>query len=283
LTHERDDARGNAKPMKALVLSAGMGERLMPLTATMPKPIVEVGGRPLIHYPLKMLAHAGVTEVAINLHHLAAAVRTTLGTGSTLGLRITYAPEMTLLGTGGPLVGLRDFFGDETFAILNCDTIIDLDLRALAEFHRASGGLATLVLRESDTTDTYSRIEIAADQRVLRMRLLMRRTPVKFEDYGPALDSAEAARLRAYMYCGVLLCEPALFELMPPIAPPFSLMGELFAPLLTRGAAIFGHVHRGFFRTVDDLRSLEALRSEFTASPPHLPFLQARGGEIRRP
>ena len=61
--------------MKALVLSAGKGERLMPLTATVPKPIVEVGGRPLIHYPLRMLARAGVTDVAINVYHLAAAVR----------------------------------------------------------------------------------------------------------------------------------------------------------------------------------------------------------------
>ena len=259
--------------MKALVLSAGKGERLMPLTAAVPKPIVEVGGRPLIHYPLRMLAQAGVTDIAINVHHLAAAVQTALGSGDALGVRITYAPEVTLLGTGGPLPGLREFFGKETFAILNCDTIIDLDLRALAEFHRKRGGLATLVLRESDTPETYSRIEIGADSRVRRMRLLTRRAPVEFDDYGPALDAADAARLAAYMYCGVLLCEPALFDLMPPIAPPFSLMGDLFAPLLAQGQAMFGHVHRDFFRTVDDLKSLEALRAEFAAAPPRLPFL----------
>ena len=155
--------------MKALVLSAGKGERLMPLTETVPKPIVEVGGRPLIHYPLRMLARAGVTEVAINLYHLAAAVQKALGGGDALGMRITYAPETTLLGTGGPLVGLRQFFGDETFAILNCDTIIDLDLRALEEFHRRRGGLATLVLRESGTPEAYSRIEIDSDARIRRM------------------------------------------------------------------------------------------------------------------
>jgi NDP-sugar pyrophosphorylase family protein len=60
---------------------------------------------------------------------------------------------------------------------------------------------------------------------------------------------------------------------MPPIAPPFSLMGDLFAPLLAQGRAMFGHVHRGFFRTVDDLKSLEALRAQFAAAPPRLPFL----------
>lgn len=262
--------------MKALVLSAGRGERLMPLTATVPKPLVAVGGRPLIHYPLGMLARAGVTEVAINVHHLAAAVQTALGGGGALGLRITYAPEAVLLGTGGPLPGLRKFFGNETFAILNCDTIIDLDLLALAEVHRARGGLATLVLRETGTPDAYSRIEIDADARVRRMRLLKRRAPVEFEDYwsgGTALDAAGAAGLGAYMYCGVMLCEPALFELMPAITPPFSLMGDLFAPLLARGQALFGYVHRGWFRTVDDLKSLEALRAEFAAAPPPLPFV----------
>jgi NDP-sugar pyrophosphorylase family protein len=269
--------------MKALVLSAGRGERLLPLTATIPKPIVEVGGRPLIHYPLSMLARAGVTDVAINVHHLAAAVQHALGSGDSIGVRITYAPETVLLGTGGPLVGLREFFGNETFAILNCDTIIDLDLRAVAQFHRNHGGLATLVLRASDTSGVYSRIEIGADARVRRMRLLMRRAPVEFEDYGPALEPAAAARLDSYMYCGVLLCEPALFDMMPAARPPFSLMGDLFAPLLSRGQPMFGYVHRGLFRTVDDLKSLEALRAEFAAAPPYLTFLRSRQLKSERP
>ncbi|HEY2525530.1 MAG TPA: NDP-sugar synthase [Candidatus Binataceae bacterium] len=259
--------------MKALVLSAGMGERLMPLTATLPKPIIEVGGRPLIHYPLRMLARAGVTEVAINVHHLAAAVRSALGNGEALGVRITYAPEATLLGTGGPLPGLREFFGDETFAILNCDTIIDLDLGALGDFHRGRRALATLVLRESRTPQAYSRIEIDADARVRRMRLLRGRAHGEFDDYAPPLGAAEAARLEGYMYCGVLLCEPALFELMPPRPAPFSLMGDLFAPLLAEGQSMSGCVHRGFFRTVDDLQSLEALRAEFADAPPALRFI----------
>jgi len=129
------------------------------------------------------------------------------------------------------------------------------------------------VLRESDTPEAYSRIEIDADARVRRMRLLKRRAPAEFDDYGPALDAADAARLAAYMYCGVLLCEPAVFKLMPATPPPFSLMGDLFAPLLAQGLPMFGYVHRGMFRTVDDLKSLEALRAEFAATPPRLRFL----------
>ena len=114
--------------MRALVLAAGMGERLRPLTDVTPKPMLELGGHPLIHYPLAMLRRAGITDVAINLHHLASVIQHGLGDGSQLGLRITYAPEPVLLGTGGPLNGLRNFLGGDTFVIANSDTILDLDL-----------------------------------------------------------------------------------------------------------------------------------------------------------
>jgi NDP-sugar pyrophosphorylase family protein len=264
--------------MKALVLSAGRGERLLPLTETVPKPLVHLGGRPLIDYPIRMLAHSGVTEIAINAHHLAAALETALGRGDALGVRITWAPETVLLGTGGPLVGLRDFFGSETFAVLNCDTIIDLDLHALAGFHRARGALATMVLRSPDDSAIYSRVELDADSRIRRMRLLRGRAaaesrgPAEFDDYPASLGSDEAARLSSYMYCGVMLCEPAAFKLMPS-SLPFSLTADLLAPMVAQGFLVFGYLHAGFFRTVDDLKSLEALRSEFAAAPPHLPFL----------
>jgi NDP-sugar pyrophosphorylase family protein len=144
--------------MKALVLSAGYGERLRPLTKTIPKPLLEVGGRPLIHYHLLMLKAAGITEVAINVHHLAAQIENALGDGDALGLSITYSRETELMGTGGSLLALRHYFGEAPFVILNCDTIIDLDLAQMIAFHRTSGGLSTLALRDGVDADAYSRI-----------------------------------------------------------------------------------------------------------------------------
>src|SRR5258708_25020150 len=105
--------------MRALVLAAGMGERLRPLSNEMPKPMLPIGGRPLIHYPLAMLKCAGITEVAINVHHLASKVQDGLGDGSQLGMRITYAPEPVLLGTGGPLDGLRGYLGGDSVLFSN--------------------------------------------------------------------------------------------------------------------------------------------------------------------
>ena len=258
--------------MKGLVLSAGYGERLRPLTETTPKPLLEVGGRPLIHYPLLMLRHAGIADVAINVHHLAADIERTLGDGAALGLRITYSPERVLAGTGGPLAVLRDYFGDEPFVLLNCDTILDLDLAALIRFHRDRAAMATFVLRAGGDPDAYSRIECEPGGRIRRMRLLRGRTRGAFDDYPRDLDPQAAAALTPLMYCGVMVCEPAVFA-MTPAAPPFSLMGDLFAPIAARGVPLFGYLHRGFFRTVDDLPGYQAVRREFAAAPPPLPYL----------
>ena len=253
--------------MKALVLAAGMGERLRPLTELTPKPMLELCGRPLIHYPLAMLRRAGVTDVAINLHHLGSAIQRGLGDGSQLGLRITYAPEQILLGTGGPLNGLRSFLGDDTFVIANSDTLLDLDLSAMLGFHRAHAALATIALFHPANLDYYSRLEIDADQRLRRMRLLMRRDPLQYDDYPVALDDSVAATLSSFMYCGVILAEPAVLDLLPP-NPPWSLMVGLFAPMVARAQAVFGYVHTGYFRTMDDLKSYDALKAEFASSPP---------------
>src|SRR5260370_18215838 len=117
--------------MKALVLSAGYGERLRPLTEKIPKPLLTIGGRPLTHYPLLMLKHAGITEIAINVHHLADQIQNALGDGSSLGVKITYSPEKTLLGTGGPLPPLRSFFGNDSFEFLTSDTMLPFDFLPL--------------------------------------------------------------------------------------------------------------------------------------------------------
>jgi NDP-sugar pyrophosphorylase family protein len=258
--------------MKALVLSAGYGERLRPLTNITPKPLIEVGGRALIHYALLMLRRAGITEVAINLHHLAGAIKEALGDGHALGLQITYSYEQALAGTGGPLAILRDYFGGERFVMLNCDTIIGLDLTEVIGFHQARHALATFVLRSGGDPDAYSRIECSADSRIRRMRLLTGRARGVFEDYPPTFDRQVAASLTPYMYCGVMVAEPEVLAAVTR-PPPFSLMGDLFAPMLTRGAALFGYVHDGFFRTVDDLKSYEELCAEFSVSPPPLSYL----------
>jgi NDP-sugar pyrophosphorylase family protein len=258
--------------MRALVLAAGIGERLRPLTETTPKPLLEIGGRPLIHYPLAMLRRAGIRDVAINVHHLAEKISNALGDGARFGINITWAPEPTLLGTGGPLNGLKDFLGADTFVIANSDTILDLDLAEVISFHRRRGALATIVLAHPENLDYYSQLQIDSDARIRRMRLMMKRSPLTYDDFPPELEDALAAKLTSYMYCGAIVVEPAALDLIPGTTP-WSLFTGLFGPMVARGLPVYSWVHRGFMRTLDDLAGYDRLRAEFATRPPPVAIL----------
>jgi NDP-sugar pyrophosphorylase family protein len=147
---------------------------------------------------------------------------------------------------------------------------MSLDLRRVIEFHRERRSLATFALRRC--ADNYSRIEIDAEARIRRMRLLRRGATNEFDDYPPALELEVASMLSAYMYSGAMVCEPAVLAVLPKVAP-FNLMGDFFAPLVARDVPLFGYVDYGFFRTVDDVKSYEALQAEFATSPPALAYL----------
>jgi mannose-1-phosphate guanylyltransferase len=260
--------------MKALVLAAGLGERVRPLTETIPKPMLEIGGRPLIHYAFAMLRSADVKQVAINVHHLAGKIQDGLGDGQAFGLDISYSPEANLTGTGGPLNVLRDYFANETFVLANSDTIIDLDLAAMLAFHRARGATATIALFKPLDDREHEHLEVDRDGRVRRMRLLKSRNPLAYSDYPAELRDVDASALDWFMYPGVMVLEPAIFDLIPK-STPWALFGGLLGPMVANGLPVFGFVHRGFFRTVDDLKVYESIRREFEVSPPkfeHLTF-----------
>ena len=101
--------------MKAMVLAAGQGTRLRPLTDTQPKALVPVGGRPMIEYSLLLLRHYGIRDVVINLHHHGEQIENRLADGSQLGLQISYSIEPELLDTGGGLLKAKPFFAKRDF------------------------------------------------------------------------------------------------------------------------------------------------------------------------
>ena len=118
--------------MRAMILAAGRGERLRPLTDSIPKPLLEVGGKLLIEHHLDHLAAAGFREVVINLSHLGDQIRDTLGNGNTWGLNIHYSPEPPgALGTGGGIKQALPFLGEAPFAIINGDVFSSYPLARL--------------------------------------------------------------------------------------------------------------------------------------------------------
>ena len=132
--------------MKAMVLAAGLGTRLQPLTFEIPKPMVPVLDRPVMAHILDLLRRQGFDEVIANLHWFPDAIR------DYFGERIEYRYEEELLGTAGGVRNVRDFFGDQEVVVISGDALTDVDLNALVARHREAGGIATLTVKQVPDT-----------------------------------------------------------------------------------------------------------------------------------
>ncbi len=222
----------------AMILAAGRGERLRPLTDATPKPLLPVGGRPLIVRHLERLAQAGFPRVVINLAHLGEQIEAALGDGSTWGLRIRYSREGEgrALETGGGICKALPLLGDGPFLVVNGDLFTDLDYGALAI---PEGALAHLVLVDNPPHHPQGDFHLHADGRV---------------------TAEEAPRLT---FAGVGLYRPALFAGCEP--RPFPL-----APLLRRWMAcgkVTGEHFRGRWLDVGTPERYRRLQQEFSSGP----------------
>ncbi|MGH7818660.1 MAG: nucleotidyltransferase family protein [Candidatus Binatia bacterium] len=237
-------------PRKAMVLAAGRGVRLKPLTDRLPKALVEVAGRPMIEYPLRMLAAAGVEEVVVNLHHRGELIRATLGNGDRFGVRIHYSTEDSLLDTGGAVARARPLLEGAPFAIANCDALLDVDLSALWEFHRRRSALATLVVRSDPQAERYGAIDVDIEGRVRRFL------------GKPAATTLSLARR---MFCGVQVISPEIFELMPTAPPAFSITSDVYARAFADGRPLYGFDYAGYWRDLGTAESLAAAEADAMA------------------
>ncbi|HXQ21045.1 MAG TPA: NDP-sugar synthase [Candidatus Acidoferrales bacterium] len=237
--------------MRAMILAAGKGTRLRPVTDTVPKPLLEVAGRPMIAFPLAVLCAAGIQEVVINLHHLGTQIRDGLGDGSDYGVRITYSEEEPILDTGGALAAARELLSGDTFAVLNADTVIDLALQDVIAFHRRQRAMATMVVRPDH--DALRKDAIGVDA-AHRLRCILGH-PAGIEPGG-----FPAGRL---MYAGVIIFEPRVFDYLP--RGVYSITRDVYPRLLDAGEPLYGYVHRGYWRVLDTPDDLAAGRRELAA------------------
>ncbi len=228
--------------MRAMVLAAGLGTRMRPLTNRIPKALVPVAGRPLIEYGLRFLKSQGIEEIIINLHHLGGRLRDTLGTGRVYGVRLTYSPEDRLLDTGGGLKHAQAFLEGDTFVVLNGDTILDLDLGEVLAIHRRARAVATLAVRPNPDEKRYGVVEIDSTGRVCRLR-------------GQPAQPEPVQPLYPMMYTGLQILDPRVFDFMPEIRP-FSTTRELYPRMLGAGVPLQAFLHSGPWSVVDDRESL---------------------------
>lgn len=222
--------------MKAMILAAGQGTRLRPITDTMPKALVPMAGRPMIEYALLLLRHYGIRDIVINLHHFGAQIENHLGDGRRFEVKISYSHESELLDTGGGLLKAKGFLQDDSFIVINTDALIDLDLKALIDGHRNNRAAATLVLRPDADADRYGSIDIDADGRICRF----------LEHHAPIKPNGAARKL---MFTGVQVVEPRIFDFMDGGGvKKFSTTRETYPRMLGAGEALFGYHFTGFWQ-----------------------------------
>lgn len=222
--------------MKAMILAAGFGERLWPLTADRTKPALPVLGKPLVGYVAEYLAVQGISDAVVNLHHRPESVRRALGDGRRFGLRLEYVHEPVILGTSGALDNARESFEDETFVVINGKVITNLDLRAAISMHQAVGAIATLVLKPNAARERFSVVE-TRDGLVTRFAGM----PDPKSDVVPL------------MFTGIQILEPRIFEYIPRRVFSHSTT-DVYPQAIARGERVAAHVADGMWYELSTLQ-----------------------------
>lgn len=250
--------------MRAMILAAGLGTRLWPLTADRAKPAVPFLNRPIITYTVEYLKQYGIRDIIVNLHHQGESIRRVLGDGSAFGVTITYSEEAEILGTGGALDKVRHLLEDDTFVVLNGKIITEIDLAAALSTHRERRALATLVLRRNREWDRFSIVEVDGDGRILRFGGMpvapMREGTSRTQPDAPLDDRAPL------MFTGIQILEPEIFEFIPRGRFSHTTL-EAYPRAIEAGRLIAAHVAEGRWYDLSTLErylraSLELLQQQ---------------------
>ena len=226
--------------MKAIILAAGRGTRLGALTRTTPKPMLTIGGVPLIERHIRWLRAAGISDIVVNVHHLAQRITDHLGDGSTLGVRLTYSPERALLETGGAIVRALPLLGADPFVYVLGDVYSEFPPDALS-------------------------LDLAADA---DMHMVLTPTPT-FRDQGDFEHARGRVTRRgnAFVFCGYAVVRPSIFEPYAPAAgsdwPVFSFRELMFDAVANNRAT--AQIWRGYWSDIGTPDQLSQTRAHHAA------------------
>ena len=212
-----------------MILAAGRGERLRPLTDHKPKPMVEVHGRPLLAHQIEWLARAGISELVINLHHLGGQIEDYFGDGAAFGASIRYSREETLLETGGGIVNALPLLGDDPFLILNGDIFTDFPFTSLEPL--------------PDWADIHLVVTPKPDYR-----------PQGDFEFA---DGRITRRGDSYVYCGIAILRPEIFA--ADRAEPFSLRDRFFNAI--EAGTLSAQVWDGYWIDIGSQAQLDAVNA----------------------
>lgn len=220
---------------KGMILAAGLGTRLRPLTYDVPKALIEVGDKKIIEYNIALMQKSGITDIVINLHHLGDQVEEYLGDGSRYGVDIMYSHEPEILGTGGGIKKVEEYFGDDPFVTINCDVLTNIKLKPVIAFHLEKDNWVTMVVRELKKDERYG--------------------AVKVED--GYLTEFKHGKM---MYTGIQIIDPKILGLLP--EDGFSeLIADAYDPYIKDCGKINAYTYEGFWTEIGTPECLESARS----------------------
>jgi len=223
--------------MKAMILAAGFGTRLRPLTETKPKALMPVANKPILGRNIEFLISHGITEIIVNAHHHHEQVVAYLKEESSFGLNIEAKVEQEVLGTGGGIKNAEDFWDKEPFLVINSDILTDIDLAAVYQVHQSSGALVTLVLHDCEP---YNQVQV--------------------DEQWNITDIAKANMPGRLAFTGIHVIDPEVLLHIP--KGVFSDIIECYRELIRRGIPVRASLVKGHsWRDIGNIESyLEANR-----------------------
>jgi mannose-1-phosphate guanylyltransferase/mannose-1-phosphate guanylyltransferase/phosphomannomutase len=249
-----------------MVLAAGLGTRLRPITNGMPKPMVPVLNRPVMEHILRLLADHGFTEAIANIHWFPETIEGRFGDGSELGIELSYSREEQLLGTSGGVRNAAEFLGD-SFVVISGDALTDIDLRAMAAFHESHDGIATLATKRVTDTSQFGVAITDEDGRI--------------QGFQEKPDPAEA--LSDLANCGIYMFRRQIFDFFPEPGtsraaseddpPGFADWAmDVFPALLEGDVPFYSHEIDRYWNDIGNLEelrqgNLDALHGEVAVEP----------------
>ena len=229
--------------MKSMILAAGFGTRLRPLTDKRPKALMPVANRPILAWSMDYLRNYGATDIIINAHHHQEQVVDYVRQRSSHGLRTEVSVEPKILGAGGGIKNVEDFFGREPFVVMNVDILTDIDLEAALRDHKNSGALVTLVLHDCAP---YNQVQIDKD--------------LNITDIGKTACAGKLA------FTGIHIIDPAVLAMIP--AGVFSDIIPCYRDLIRDGKAIKAYVSRNhYWRDIGSISQYMEANRDFAARP----------------
>lgn len=232
--------------MKAVILCAGLGTRLRPITNTIPKVMVPVGGKPLLEHHVEWLVGHGIRDIGINLFYLPKVITEFFGNGSRFGARIHYSHQQTLSETASGFNNFKDFVGDDTCVVIYGDNFFVLDLGDFSAYHKRKGGIASIAVKKWENPQSKGIVGLDEDDRILWFK-------EKPQSHEITTNIGNA---------GIYMFEPEIFSHIPN-DKDYDFGRDIFPVILEKDIKMFGYHLLGYHVDIGTPEALDKMRKDY--------------------